>query len=405
MGRFIHQGSKLLLLFLFLFFVSFSGTGMANAEETITGTDDSKPKTVTKLKVSKTSVTLPIRATYALSVQATYSDKTTADVTDQVTWTSSNVKVAAVDAGKIKAMAVGTAKLTGTFSGKKVTVSVKVQGPAKVKEIVATNGSIAVTLDKNPEVGVEKSDFAFQIKKDTKKPEALTVGEFTWNDATKTARFTFEPVAAASKKQKITIYVNYLGSKKTAKPYTVEESAAVSKIEIKHAADDTELTVGSETDGTLLLQAVLYDKKGNIIANKPVQWKSSNEKVAVVDEHGLVTAKSEGSAKIYAIVDKVKSNEITIKVLKPAPSVQLVKNIKTAKFSISVVGVFRVTADLVVDESEIRSVTLLLGDKSFTGKIENGKMTVQGEAHSSINTGKLIVTDVKGNKQEVTVEF
>ncbi|NGQ95600.1 hypothetical protein G3578_10585 [Brevibacillus sp. SYP-B805] len=407
MRRFVHQGSKLLLFFVFLFALSLSGTGIANAAEAITGTDGVvTDKTVVRLKVPKTSVTLPIRGTYALSVQAIYSDKTSAEVTDQVTWTSSNANVAIVEEGKIKALAVGTARLTGTYNSKKVTVAVRVAGPTKVKEIAATNGSITVTLDKKPEVGVEKSDFSFQIKIDAKKPEPLTVGEFTWNDASQTASFTFEPVAVTSKKQKLIISVNYLGSKKTAKPVIVEESGAVSVIVIKNTAEDTELTLHSETDGTLLLQAILYDKNGNIITDKPVQWKSSNPKVAVVDEHGLVTAVSKGTAKIYATVDKVKSKEITVKVVEPkVPSVQLVTNVKGSKLSTSESGVFQVTADLLVDASAIQSVALKLGDKTFTGEIGNGKVTVQGEAQSSINTGTLVVTDVKGNKQEVPVTF
>lgn len=72
------------------------------------------------------------------------------------------------------------------------------------------------------------------------------------------------------------------------------DAAAVSRLEI--LADDDKVEVGA----TLVLQARAFDRNDNVLAVIEVEWSSSNQSVATVDENGTVTGVSVGDVKITA---------------------------------------------------------------------------------------------------------
>jgi uncharacterized protein YjdB len=125
--------------------------GKAEGEATITATVNAKSgaKTATcKVTVMKgvTKVSTPLKTIYVkkgssatIPVTAYSSDGTTA----KLTWTSSNSKVATVNAsGKVSAKKKGTARITAkALNGAKATVTVKVVGKAKKPTKVSIQGA------------------------------------------------------------------------------------------------------------------------------------------------------------------------------------------------------------------------------------------------------------------------
>lgn len=78
--------------------------------------------------ISVTPATLAVTAgnIEALAATATYSDSSTADVTAEATWTSSDATKATVSAGFVTGIAAGTATVTATYQGQTDTCAVTV---------------------------------------------------------------------------------------------------------------------------------------------------------------------------------------------------------------------------------------------------------------------------------------
>ena len=131
--------------------VSASGmvTAVASGTTTITGTfsgqSDSVVITVTapevtSLSVSTSATSLTVGASATVTAMATYGDGTSAEITP--TWGSSAPGVATVSAsGMVTAVAVGTATITGTFSGQNDSVVITVTAPEATSLSVTTTAT------------------------------------------------------------------------------------------------------------------------------------------------------------------------------------------------------------------------------------------------------------------------
>jgi len=85
-------------------------------------------KTVSSLKASTSSLTLPVDSVENISLEAKYSDGTTVEVTPtQVSSESSNISIADVAGTSITAISPGKATITFSFGGKTAKVSVTVK--------------------------------------------------------------------------------------------------------------------------------------------------------------------------------------------------------------------------------------------------------------------------------------
>ena len=121
-------------------------TGVATGAATITATDPSSllsgtavitvlPAVLLTVTVSPSPAFVPIYGTAPLRATGTYSDGTTKDVTDQVTWSSSDSSVARVangsNPGLATGVAVGSTTITATpSSGLPGITTINVTGPA-----------------------------------------------------------------------------------------------------------------------------------------------------------------------------------------------------------------------------------------------------------------------------------
>jgi len=68
-----------------------------------------------------------------------------------------------------------------------------------------------------------------------------------------------------------------------------------------------------ELGATAELEVAVYDEDGILITNAEVEFTSSDEEVATVDEDGLVTAEGEGTATVTATSGEVSADvEVTV---------------------------------------------------------------------------------------------
>ena len=102
--------------------------------------DDSKPVAVSAVSVSPATATVKVGESVTLSATITPSDA--AEKT--ITWTSSDDKIATVDAGKVTGVAEGSATITATTKdgGKTATSTVTVSKDAPASKEVILEGNI-----------------------------------------------------------------------------------------------------------------------------------------------------------------------------------------------------------------------------------------------------------------------
>ncbi|MGN7456791.1 Ig-like domain-containing protein [Paenibacillus pasadenensis] len=135
------SGSSLLVL-------EDSMRGLASAKTTLTasylGKTVSFPVTIeeeiVKLTVDPSSLTLNPNRSKTVKVTGTYKSGSTVSLAAKMDWSTDASAVASVQRGTIKALKLGSAKLTGTYQGKSVTVSLSVK--PKLKSLVLSEKSL-----------------------------------------------------------------------------------------------------------------------------------------------------------------------------------------------------------------------------------------------------------------------
>ena len=195
-----------------------------------------------------------------------------------VTWSSSNDRVATVDAnGKVKAVGNGEAKITAKAGDKTATCKV----------LVSTLAS-GVTLDRT-ELSMKVGDSPVTL--------VAKVTPASTSDKSVTWRSSNEKVATVDSNGKVTPIGNGEATiTAEANGYTatctVKVTTAVSGITL----DKTELLMKVGDSPVTLVAKVTPDDA----TDKTVTWSSSNVKVATVDANGKVTAVGNGEATITA---------------------------------------------------------------------------------------------------------
>ena len=307
----------------------------------------------------------------------------------EVTWSSSNTKVATVDqSGKVKAVGPGAATITVTTKdgNKKATITLNVLQPV---ESVSLNKTL--TMD---------AGTSSQLKA-TINPTNATNKNVTWKSSN-------ESVASVDKNGKVTAYkkgtttitVTTQDGGKTA-TCTVTVNQPVTDIEVNKVS--TTLTVGeSET----FVATVLPEDADN----KKVTWSTSNSAIAVVS-NGTITARGVGTATITVktedgnktatvtvIVKAISMNKASItglsaktytgKAITQTPTVKLGtttlksgtdytvayknnKNVGTATVTITGKGNYEgtVTKTFKINPASIAKATVTgISNKSYTGK-------------------------------------
>ncbi|GAA0412452.1 Ig-like domain-containing protein [Paenibacillus motobuensis] len=108
--------------------------GLNKGSATLKGTYSNKmisvPMTIepkiTKIVVEPTSIELNVKKSKSIKVTGYYADGKKVTLSSKVGWQSSNVQVATISSTSVKAVAEGTATLTGSYQGQAISVKVSV---------------------------------------------------------------------------------------------------------------------------------------------------------------------------------------------------------------------------------------------------------------------------------------
>lgn len=220
-----------------------------------------------EFKLNKTSATLYSGAAVTLSA--------TTNLTGDITWKSSDAKVATVDAkGNVKAVNAGTATITATLGKVSATFTVTVKNP-----LITAKADSSVIYTKS------KTTTKINVVKDG------VTGNATFRSSnTKVATVSANGTVKAKKAGKVNITVQVGNYKQVIK-------ITVKKPTMKLVKSSAKLKKGKKV--TIKVKAAPVSK---------VTFKSSNKKVATVSSKGVVKAKKKGTAIIT-----VKCNGITKK--------------------------------------------------------------------------------------------
>lgn len=122
--------------------------GLSASKATLTATYLGKTATfpvtieeeIVKLSVDASSLTLNPGRSKSVKVTGTYKSGATVSLASRMEWKVDNDDIASVRIGSIKALKLGTAKVTGTYQGKSVIVSLSVK--PKLKSLVLSEKSL-----------------------------------------------------------------------------------------------------------------------------------------------------------------------------------------------------------------------------------------------------------------------
>ena len=236
------------------------------------------PTLSTSIALTQTIITL--KASETITLIATILPENATD--KSVEWSSSNESVATIDAnGLVTAIAVGEAIITATTAdGSNLSATCKV--------IVVPTLATSIILDKTEYEIVEKSDFQLTA---TILPESTTNNGVVWSSSDMWIASVDENglVRAYSVGEAVITATTIDGSNLSASCKVTVISSLAQSITL----DKTEVSL-EVTETAALVATVLPETT----SNKSVEWKSSNEAVATVNNKGEVTAIAVGEATI-----------------------------------------------------------------------------------------------------------
>ncbi len=226
------------------------------------------------ISLNKTEATLKVAETVDLI--ATVLPETTTDKT--VTWTSDNEAIAIVDAnGKVTAVAVGVANITGTCGDVSATCKVTVN-PVPASSVTLNVEDMTLLVGQSDKLTA------------TIKPDNTTYPDITWTSDN-------EVVATVDANGTVTaLSVGVANITATCGDVSATCKVTVNPVPASSVAlnvEDMTLLVGQSDKLTATV-------KPNNTTYPDITWTSDNEAVATVDANGTVTAVSAGIANIKA---------------------------------------------------------------------------------------------------------
>lgn len=225
-----------------------------------------------------------------------------------VVWSSSDLGVATVDAtGTATAMAPGTATISAVSEGKTATATLSVSaGP--VAEVAVTPTPVSLTIGQKTFLAATARDASGGL---------VSGRAFVWSSSNTSVAIVSEQgevtgIGAGS----TTITATSEGKSGTAQVTVSTIPAASVEVSPRPLA----VTVGSSATVT----ATVRGASGNVLPGRAVEWSSSDSDVARVNNAGVVTGVSAGSATITAATSDGRSGSTQATVTNvPVASVEL----------------------------------------------------------------------------------
>lgn len=292
------------------------------------------------------------------------------DGKEGVTWKSSNTKVLTVEDGTVRYVdGTGTVTVTATANdGSKKSASVKVQVGLLTQSVTITE----------PETTTLRSGRSLTLKATTE-PVKPTVSGVTFR-LVNSADSVYATVAANGK----------VTAKTVNEPHAVQVVAASKDGQAK--SEPITLTILPKSNQTLILKSGTdYVTKTTLIRNigetielkaytldvssevpteveaENVTWKSSNAKVATVNETGKVSCNAKGKATISALVDGKVQATVTVSVTTLVESLTI--GSKTGTFTVASGKKLNLTAAVAPAEAANKAVIWTITEGSEYAKI------------------------------------
>lgn len=274
-------------------------TTYAEGNVTITASYGSKTVTLTatvgkstKLKVDDDSVFLRLNKTQQLVVTALDASGVSSIVTNDAVWTSSDENIATVTNGLITGYKTGSTTVTAVYGGKNVTITVNVEIASRLN---LSMNKLNLGVDQSKEIKV--------IASYTDGTSQDVTDDAVWKSDNETVAYVSDGMITAYATGSAEITVSYGG--KTASVKVTAGTPSKLTLQAK--------TVELQGDETYMAVATgKYSDGSDITFTDEVEWSSSDEKVAEVED-GLITAIDVGTAIITAKVGTVKAT-ITVNV-------------------------------------------------------------------------------------------
>ncbi len=330
------------------------GSGVkATCEVTVT-------QPVTKITLNKTSLNLSVNKSETLT--ATVNPDNASN--KAVNWTSTNTKVATVDAnGLVKAVGVGSATIAVTAtdgSGVKATCKVTVTQP--VTKITLNKTSLNIALNKS-------ETLTATVNPDNASNKAVNWKSTNTKVATVDANGLVKAVGVGSATITATA-ADGSGVKATCK---VTVTQPVTEITL----DKTSLNLSVGNSETLTATV-----KPNNVTNKAVNWSSTNTKVATVDSAGKVTAVGVGSATITATAADGSGVKATCKVTVTQPVTKI--TLDKTSLNLSVGNSETLTATIKPDNATNKAVNWSSTNTKVATVDSAGNVTAVGVGSATI---------------------
>ena len=297
-------------------------TGKANGTAQITAETKSNGKKAlckvkvitspTSIKINKSSVSLDLSGTKTTTLKATIEPSNATN--KEITWTSSNTKVATVDKnGKVTAKGNGTTQIIAETKNKKKATC----------KVTITTSPTSIKLNKSS-ISLDLSGTKTETLKATIEPTNTTNKNVTWTSSN-------NKIATIDKNGKLT--AKNTGTVTITAKTKANGKKATCKVTIIRSIKSIKLSKSSLTiskGNTTTLKATINPTNAT---NKTLTWTSSNTKVATVNKNGKITAKSAGSSTIT--VKSSNGKKATCKVtVKSAPSFQGVELKYSARYNV-----------------------------------------------------------------------
>ena len=328
---------------------------------------------VENVTLDKSEATLKVGEKVQLTATVTPEDATN----KAVVWASANEEIATVDeTGLVKAVAVGETTITVTTKDgdKTASAAIKVESGAVAVESVALD-----ITEKELLVGEELQLTA------TISPADATDKDVTWESSKKsvaTVDANGLVKAVGEGEAKITVKTVDGGKKASATIKVSKPHVDVTGVTLDKA--EAQLEVGQ----TIQLTATVAPADAT---NKEVEWKSSNEQVAIVDANGLVKAIAVGDADITVTTKEGgKTATAKITVIEPEPPVIAVASVELdiTEKELKVGEELQLTATVKPDDATNKEVEWKSSNEQIATVDANGlvKAIAKGEANITVTT-------------------
>jgi uncharacterized protein YjdB len=284
-----------------------SGGSTPTSSSTSTSTAPSTLPSLTSIAITPSPGTIAKGQITHLTATGTYSDATTADITNQVGWTSANTGVATIvsTTGVVTGVEVGSTTMTAAASG--------VTSPAAVIYVTAAVVTGISISPATPTVAKGAPAIFTATATYSDGTTGNVSGSATW-ESSNTAVATLNATGIASTlAQGETTITASLNSFYTSTKLTVTAPVLATLAILPQSADV--LVTGTQqftASGTLT--------DGTVATLGALTWASSNTSVATIDATGLATGVASGKTNISASSSGITSNTVVVTVPSGAPA-------------------------------------------------------------------------------------